>query len=282
MNETLASLIRSGPLSHIDNVQVRIIRSPKRDATDGRKTQKKLAIDYRKVASLFHLSRVVEVNDDFKVYEWKYHDVKRGICYKIYGNCITISLSRRVWGYDDSGVSYYQSMLDGMCFLFQEGIIKSNGANLRQKARYYLIARGSVVIEHAIDVSLSPKARLEGTDATSKRYARVQGKITRFEVLIKDMVSHLRIPLKQTSNLALMESLYEVILRKHTNNFTKRTTTLELSAILGVPVRTDTPRAKKAQCAKALPGILLGRELGSLTTTSQRQVLAGLDHQNVI
>lgn len=279
MNPLIENILADGALSHIDNVQVRLCRQPKRN---GRVVSKKLNLDYNKVRAVFRIARIVEVNSDFTIPEYKFHDTEKGICYKIFGNHISISLARRVWAYDDSPVSYYKSLVDGVAFLFESGIIKSNGKNLRAKARYYLLARGKVVIEHAIDMRVASKPRLEGTSATSKRYNRIEGQMTRFEILIREAASYLRVPLKQQTNAQLTASLYELIVRKHTLAFSKRSTTLELAQIFGVPFRTDTHRAKKHLINRAVSDIVLTRELAMLTTPEQRVRFAGLDHQNVI
>lgn len=214
------------PVSHIDNITYSFIRSY------GKRGRKKPIILNWSIVNRFFHKYGETVTSRGKISKYKYYDTQTKVSYKIFGNAITISLGKAVFSSYIDKETYYTKLVKAVMYLYDNDFLQTNRLNTRQAAYYLLRSRGTVSIEHAIDVyGLESSKQSRGIDSLGKRYQR-EG-FTRFEVIVKGVIDKYRPQLK---SIQLLDSFIIEVVKKHTKNFYAKCSSTLISILMGITI----------------------------------------------
>ncbi|WP_300464029.1 hypothetical protein [Desulfobacula sp.] len=264
-------------VSHVDNVVCNIRLSTMGIKSKGRPalTVYKNLFDASGVLRSFHITGRDKYGATYQL-----RDEETGVVIKFRGSYLTIAMPRHWTTYDQTRVTYNQILTTMVSNLLSLNFIKfGTGKSNYQTARHLLLTRGTIYIEHAIDLIEVKACPLVESDKKNKWYQR-KG-LSRLEVVLAFKYCDIKHALKQRNSLPLINEMgINDVVKRHTKNIMNKMPPWKIKEVFGVKPGKD--RAYTVQRLKpVLREIITNHDISAFPAATQIK-LHGYTHQNYI
>ena len=255
-------------VSHIDNISYTFqLKAKNKD---------KLIIDWGLVRAIFH--KYGEVTTPYgNIGQYKHYDPHNRYSYKVYGNMVTVSIAKKVFECYETRDTYYFHLVRAVKYLFDNMIIRTKWACTRQATYYLLRSRGTIRIEHAIDIyGLQSSEQARSIDTLGKRYQRTG--FTRYEIITKGKIDDYRPQLK---SINITNMFMKKIVMKHVKNLYTKSSNILLTALCG-KMMGDNRQANYRKLAVWVEGVIRTADYSLIKDTNTLRQLVFKEKQNII